>query len=136
MQIGKKWKYKYEREKGVGKGEQKQLQIGPRTCPLKRPQDVIFIFVHCTNTFFSFTSSCVLFLPIPISSHHVRRNAYRFRLLVTSRRNLRSASSAAGGGPSEPIRIPETARLEHLRPVLEEPDTPSFAVTVQLQPRA
>ena len=54
----------WERE-GVGKGEQKHLQIGPITCPLKRPQDVIFIFLHCTNTFFSFTSSstsCLIFL--------------------------------------------------------------------------
>ena len=137
----------WERE-GVGKGEQKHLQIGPITCPLKRPQDVIFIFLHCTNTFFSFTSSsssstsCLIFLlpllPIPISSHHVRGNAQRISLIVKGCGCClwSSPSAAAGAGPSQPLRIAEAPRLEHLRTVPEEPDTPSFTFPVQLQPRA
>ena len=32
--------------------EKKSTFKGPTFCPLKRPQDVIFIFLHCTNTFF------------------------------------------------------------------------------------
>jgi len=53
IQIREKWG---RRRKAPSKG--------PTPCPLKRPQDVIFIFLHCTNSFLlSLTHSPSYFFP-------------------------------------------------------------------------
>lgn len=38
-------------------------------------------------------------------------------------------------GNPEQVRVSKTARLEHFWSILEEPTTPGFTITVQLQPR-
>lgn len=59
IQIREKWR---KRRKAPSKG--------PTLCPLKRPQDVIFIFLHCTNSFLlSLTPSPSYFFP-KLHIHH------------------------------------------------------------------
>lgn len=65
--------------------------------------------------------------------NHVDWNSkkHRWRIIEIRRR----WSFPCSTGSLEPVRIPETKRLEYLRSVLKKPKAACFTIPVQLQPR-
>lgn len=129
-----------ERER-VEKKRNKSTLLGPITMSSPKNDPITTKACHSFHLLPSLSlsnSSSIPLTPIlhkftiPLSHHHHVRRRLRPSLLLRSPPPTAIHISAAA---TEPVRVAETARLEHVRTIPKKPVAASRHVAVQLQPR-